>query len=379
MFFPYDGYFHTVPRIIALLSTLIPIKLIPLFIVIICYVIFVYIITLFFTSPYKWLFRSQFLTFTAALLLLLSPGQIEMLGNLTNMHWYLLLLLSIIALKDINENYTAHDLIVAFLCISTSGTSLILIPVFITRIIIKSKVRNKNKLGEYIIILVIIIFSIIHLIISKGSDIFYYPLILYIKIFVRHFFHFIIFHIFLGDHFTMQLHHFKYIYYPGTTIIFLLIFKSFIKNWEIRNILVVSLCICALFLPVLITMARPTNMLFILGFSNYDPHHWFRSRYSFYLPAISTIFWVFFLSRLSFNKWLGPVIITTILLVQILLNTHRFIVRKYTAPTDWFQKAALLEQSIKNGCPEKVRVNIAPTGWSLEITTRVKKNCDRID
>lgn len=372
---PYDGYLHLVPRIIALVSTWLPVKLIPYFIVFTCYTIFACMITLFFTPPYRWVFRTRLFTFIAALLLLVTPGQIEMLGNLTNLHWYLLFLLSVLGLKDLETGYRVWEVIIALLCISTSGATLILLPLFVLRLIIKWRQQKGNQSGEICIVLAILLFSVINAFLSAGSSLFYYPFGIYFKIFINHFLHFFVFHIFAGDQLTMGLHHYKNIAYLGAIIIALFVSLQLRTNWEQKNLLVIILCLCSLLLPVMIAMARPVNVLTLMGYNNYDMFHWFRSRYSFYIPAIAIIFWMFFISRVERPKWVGLTMILLILFSQIFLNIYRFPVTKYKHYYGWRINAELLEQSLKTGCPKILKVPIDPKGWYFAYKSPLEADC----
>lgn len=376
LFLPYDGYFHTLPRIIAVIVTWIPVKLIPIFIVFFCYCVFVYTITFFFAPSYKWIFRSQPLTFVAALILLLAPGQIEMLGNLTNLHWYLLLLLSVLALKDIHTPYTFSEIVIAFLCISTSGTSIILLPIFVLRIILKWKEKKAAKYGEYLIVFIILLFFLIHIIIATDSSLFIYPFSIYLKIYLRHFFFSFVFPLFLGDYLTLQLHSIKIIYSALTIILISFVSLHLSKDWDRLYILIITLSICSLWLPVMITIARPLSMLTILNFSNYDMHYWFNSRYSFYIPAIASIFWMFVICRKNTHWTIKYSIITLFLFSQLLFNYHRIVINKYSTPTDWVQKADQMKESFRTGCPKTTRVNIAPSGWYVDFVSTKPNDCE---
>jgi len=375
LFIPYDGYFHTVPRLIALMSTWLPINGIPFFIVLACYAIFTYTITLLFTKPYKWLFRDQTYIFIVAFLLLLSPGQKEILGNLTNLHWYLLLLLSIIALKDIELQYTFRELIIVFLCVSTEGAVIILLPLFATRLFLRWNKALNQKYGDILIISMICVFTIINLLLSKGSHI-AFTFSTYFDVFITQFVNFFIFHIFVGDHLTLDLHNYKTLSLVIAVLIVFLLSFVLRKTWEKSYLLIVILSFCALLLPVMVAMARPMSIITLKTFSYFDPYHWFQFRYSFYVPAIASIFWFFLISRIPDHKIVKSLMITVILLSQVFMNTHRMAIHKYTQPSEWSEKAKILEQSISTGCPNAVTVNINPAGWAVTFKTRVKNsNC----
>ena len=166
---PYDGYFHTLPRLIALAVSWLPLAYIPTAIILICYAISGWAISLPLGNSYRWLFPRRGFALLCALLLLLSPGQLVMLGNATNLHWYLLLILAIFGLKDLRRTYSPAEISVAFLCIASEGAALILLPLYLSRIILKKNRPAGERRGEYFILFFIVLFAVVHFSFSQPA------------------------------------------------------------------------------------------------------------------------------------------------------------------------------------------------------------------
>ena len=174
----------------------------------------------------------------------------------------------------------------------------------------------------------------------------------------------------------MELHNYKTLSLIVAVLVVFLFCFVLKKTWENSYLLIVTLSFCALLLPVMVAMVRPMNIINLKTFSYFDPYHWFQFRYSFFIPAIASIFWLFLISRIHDHKIIRSLMITVIVLSQMFLNTHRMAIHKYTQPSEWSEKAKILEQSILTGCPNTVTVNINPAGWTVKFKSRVKNsNC----
>ena len=375
LFIPYDGYFHTLPRLIALTATHLPATLIPHFIVLVCYAIVAYAITLVFSASYTWLFRNRTLSTVCAILLLLLPGQGIILGNTANLHWYLLLILALLGLKDITKPYTIPELIIAFLCISSEGAVIILLPLFLTRMALIESKTLQRLCGEIIIAGLIVAFAGLHLSIP-GEAHEYASVSSYFQILVSQFCYFFMLHIFVGDSIVRVIS-------GNEKILRLLAFLTLSallyilrRVWQKELTLVLVLSLCGLLLPIMIALARPQNIELMDTYFSFDSVRWFRFRYSFFVPAIASIFWISLISRMTSPRWLPDFLVAVILFTQIFLNGYRIPINRYKEISDWYDKAPLLEKSWRQGCPERVLVHINPPPWTVEFRSPVKSDCD---
>lgn len=373
---PYDGYFHTVPRLIALAVSWLPVAYIPTAIVVTCYAVYGWAVSLVLGSPYRWLFPRRAFALICALLLLLSPGQIVMLGNATNLHWYLLLILAIYGLKDIRQTYSKTELTVAFLCIASEGAALILMPLYLTRIVLKKNRPRVDSRGEYVILFFLVLFAVIHFSLSEsalyGSS---QGLSSYAGIFINHLYYFFILHVFTGDTLLPMIPEHKVVMKSVAFCLVLCLLFLLSKKWRGEYLLIVVLSLCSLLLPVMIALARPQNYGIVTNYFNYDTYDWFRFRYSFFVPAIASIFWCFIISRLNKPAWLPIALAGVILCAQIYGGRYRLAIDRYEETGDWYNKAPLLEESLARGCPSSVRVEISPPGWSVDFNTAAAADC----
>lgn len=374
LFYPYDGYFHTLPRLIALAGSWLPISWIPAFMVIACYLVFTYTITLVLNRSYRWLFGSASTAFLCSLVLLVAPGQATLLGNATNLHWYLLLLLAILSLKDMTEGYSIGEIAIAFICIASEGAVILLLPVFAVRIWLKKRQRLAAEAGEWWICSLIMIFTIVNIVLShKESAPQSFDNL--VELFLSFFSGFFLLHIFVGDFLAIELQQHPVWLAILATSVFLPVLWALIVKWEQRYLLVLTLSCCALLLPVMIAMVRPQNVIVLQEFIDYDTVVWFRFRYSFFVPAIATIFWFFCIGRLVAKPWAAQLLVAVILLSQIGINHYRIPVDRYDNQSGWSRQAQLLQQSIRTGCPREVLVPINPEGWEVLFRTGETDDC----
>jgi len=374
---PYDGYFHSLPRLIAGAVSWMPVAFMPTALVLICYAIFAYAIALICTKPYRWLFPHKGFAFVCALLLLLSPGQHVMLGNTANLHWYLLLILAVYGLKDIDESYTVPELAVAFLCVASEGASLIVLPLFLTRVGLKKHRGQSDCRGEYLILLFIVVFALIHLYGAQPAQPGRAEFALYPALFINHLYYFFTLHLFTGDALLSIIPQYKVMLKLTAFVLILCLIFWFSKRWRADYLLIIVVSLSSLFLPVLIAAVRPQNLSILTDYYQYDAYAWFRFRYSFFIPAIASIFWCFVISRITRPHWLPALLFAIILSVQIYGGRDRFAIGRYKEISDWYQQAPLLERSLDQGCPPSVQVRISPPGWFVDFTSPVTAVCEQ--
>lgn len=93
-----------------------------------------------------------------ALLFCMLPGLPEIAGNLTNLHWILLLWLGLLGIKDLPYRYTPLEYLMILLTIFSEGACIIFLPLFVARIIFHLKDHAKALLTQeqYVISLIIL-------------------------------------------------------------------------------------------------------------------------------------------------------------------------------------------------------------------------------
>lgn len=373
---PYDGYFHSLPRLIALAVSWLPLVFIPTAIVLICYAIFAYSISIIISESYRWLFPHKIFAVFCGLLLLLSPGQLVMLGNTANLHWYLLFILAIYGLKDIDKSYTVVELSIALICIASEGAALILTPLYISRIVIKKYRESGDCRGEYLILFFIFLFTLINIFFTQPAERSNLELSSFSAIFLNHLYYFFILHIFTGDSLLSMIPDNKVTLKYFAIFLCLCLFYWFSKKWQDHYLLIIVFSLCSLLLPPMIAAVRPHNISIITDYFHYDTYDWFRFRYSFFIPAVASIFWCFVISRIFRPRWLTSVLIFTILSIQIYGGRYRLAIDRYEEIDDWYLKAPMLEKSFSLGCPSSVLVKISPPGWTADFISPAAAECE---
>jgi len=377
LFQPYAGYFHTVPRLIAQLSTYFPVHFVPYFIVLTSYMLFAAIISMPLLPYYRWLYRDRFYAFLVVILLALSPGQETMMGNLTNLHWYLLLYLAILGLKDISKQFSFWELIFAFLSVASEGAAIVLLPLFLVRIYLKynseSSFRFRSIVGDVAVLFLIILFTCFNYSIRTDHS----SAVLSLSqayIFILHLMSFVLVYPFTGDYLIMVIISSIFLLTVVSAISLFFVAACLKNTWRKEYLLVVTMVCCSLLLPVMISMVRLENLEILKNFYDRDTYLWFRFRYSFFVPASAFLFWVFILQCKNKKKWLSFLLLGVLVFSQSVLNSYRFTVHEYGKENDWGAKSTLLEQSLATGCPQSVTIDIFPGKWQVTIHSP-KKRC----
>ena len=365
---PYAGYFHTVPRLTALVAILFPIPAVPTLLVLINYLLFAAIISTLLKEGYRYLFPNKKYAYIAVLLLLLSPGQFSMLGNSTNLHWYLLFYLAVLGIKDIRTTNTLAEYIAAMLCIVSEGAVIILLPLFITRIVLVWKQENfwKKSCGNVFIAASILVVTVVNYTIRTGESSTSMD-IAHLKIFFIHLMSFVFLHPFVGDDAIIELQKFNVPLFLLGGLAAIIAGYIWYKNWKKEHLLLLVLLGCACCLPVMIAMARVENANLLRSFFNYNEMIWFSFRYSFFIPAVAAVFWVFLLQFAWWGKWGGRFLLSWIVLCQLISGQDRMIQKRYGLANDWSKRADQLEKVIKTGDPSQVKIDIYPQGWYVII------------
>ena len=137
---PHGGSFHLIQRIISFFVVhFIAVSEWPRAIAIVTLLIFVGTVSQVCRTGYRWLIPSDAHRVWLAVLLSLSPGLNEILGNLPNLNWVLFYWVGLISLRD--DRLKKWEMFGIAAVLASIGTSLLLLPVFVWR----AKVRPKDR------------------------------------------------------------------------------------------------------------------------------------------------------------------------------------------------------------------------------------------
>jgi hypothetical protein len=365
---PYAGYFHTLPRIIALAGTFLPLATIPYFFTITCFLIAGLVFSSITSDDYNWLIHKRSHRVLLALFFCLAPGLREIAGNLTNLHWILLLLLGLLSIKDLSSRYSYFDYIMIFLSIFSEGASLIFLPVFILRFAFHLKDRDKHVLLQdaYPILLLVISVALNFSVRVKATnvDLGVIQVVLYFEYLLR----FIVMFPLVGDAGVSLLAKQLFPLIFCSTLVLGLMTLVYYRKFRKEHLLFLIFLACGLTLIPLISMARAENVSFIQTQASFTKY-WYSHRYSFFCPILGWFLWVFVGQYACWRgKNISKKIFLLIAVIAVLGSWHRIIIHSYGTRHDWKKKVAKIESCLKKGHPSIVLVNIYPKGWLMKIT-----------
>jgi len=136
LFETYDFFFHTAPKLVALVVvSLAPLADVPLYTNLACYAVTAAAMASIARSAYRWLIPSDSARLALALLMTLAPGLIEVLGNLAGLHWSLLVWLAVLSLKNPKYPLTVWELVVIALTALSSAGAIVFLPLVFLRLL----------------------------------------------------------------------------------------------------------------------------------------------------------------------------------------------------------------------------------------------------
>ncbi len=159
LFQPLAGYYHTMPRLITLISFSLSITYYPLIVTLICILITALIFALPVLDRYEYLFGNLWYRFTLCLTLCFLPGLNEILGNLANLHWILFLGIVLVSLGDTSRSLTLGDLVLVTLGVFSESVTLVILPFFAIRWWWRYSSIPRKRITVEVYCLTIILFS----------------------------------------------------------------------------------------------------------------------------------------------------------------------------------------------------------------------------
>ena len=136
LFVPRFGTYHFVQRLIAaLIGSFMPIGSWAFWNTLICYVVAATCASAIVCSGCRWLIPSVGARIAVAVMLCMVPGLNEMLGNLCNLNWMLLLWFALLGLRDPSQKVSILELLAAFVVTFSLGTAVLLAPLFAWRLL----------------------------------------------------------------------------------------------------------------------------------------------------------------------------------------------------------------------------------------------------
>lgn len=377
---PFAGSFHTVQRLISLATIhLLPVAWWPGAVCLSCYIITAAIAGAIVRPGHAWIIPSSAARFAVALMLCFAAGLDEMLGNLANLNWIMLIWLGLLGLRDPRQKITVVELGAAVMILLSVGTAILLVPLFAWRTVnsFRDAQLRSNRAGEVTLLALIVVCSMGLVLMNRqgfGSETENHAIIQEIlrdgpKNLAQYMLRLWILAPWMGLSFQSYLWHSPdYVLWQWVSTLALLGLTAWLLWTRPRPGLLAILLFTAgiAVWPVLNWIARPGTLRVVFV----EFRDWSTFRYAYPLSAAAAIFWV---SLLRPQQLIGSRhALWTLAFILCNLGTgmsHPWIKRQgwteRKGETAWAESAPLLEKSLKTGCPAKVVMTAYPTGWAM--------------
>jgi hypothetical protein len=380
------GYYQSLQRFICWCVMLFPMKLWPLLLTSFCYLIYAAVFSIFSKADYENIIPSRLHRILACTVFAFLPGTSDIFGNTPNLGWVLTAYVGMICLKKLGQKPSLLEIGVSVACMAGAGQTSILIPLMLYRLYLthaSSRVFTFKvpsvEFQRYLILFIIqIIFVYLNYLARTSNDQYIDQLPSIPKIAEAWFFgtiNGILLQPILGSHWTH------------------VIGKS---AQPVAWLIALSTAIATSFLFFKLEKSKRLGIVFVLSWSSaiilcsvvrgWGYHYYSsqvfiedtRTRGSFVLGVGSIFLWF---SLVSHFRWKGKPLsrmgIPIYCLCYFLLNGagDNFFIDSFRGPnealegrseTKWSNQYSRLENAIKTGCPNKVEIEVEPSGWKIK-------------
>lgn len=396
----YDGFYHTVPRLLALLATsLVPVAYIPAVTVAGCFAIAGAVCAFIARPAFRWLIPSDAARVTAALLGCLVPGLQEVFANLPDLHYLLFVVLALLLLKDPGLPYRNWELALAALVVASSGLVAAMAPVLAVRWWYRLRPAPGRAATpgatarEIALSAIILIPAMIKALLVLGGDAAgggdqpsptdgFDPLALLeawgtvaVSMFLLHPF---------GG--TVAVTEMVTVVSLSTlaviaAAVFSGLFRALVRARGPRHAALVGAWVFTPFLLIaLIAMFRhPALQMFLLD-QDWHRFQWWM-RYNYVFAVFGLIAWLLLLrpSGLMPGRSIRNTLAIVLCAAYISQANWYFDIQAYGTERRWQQSSAELERAVNTGCPRSVEVQIYPENWSFTYhTTTPNSGCGQV-
>jgi len=395
---PYDFYLHVAPKLVALLAIeLAPVEQIPLFTNAVCFAVTAGAMASISRPCFRWLIPSDGARICLAVLLVLVPGLVEMLGNLPNLHWALLVLMATLLLKDPEHPYTAWELALALLAMLSSASAIVFLPVAFLRLAfswqrrwLRAAVGAPDPYPRDAVFFSMLLLVTVYLFTgfaasdasvgigridivgaARGLD----ELLPNLGALFSTFY---FLHPFMGTQNTTDFLQAAPLYplIAVSAAVVLLLVARLLRGGERETWLIPAWLVSLLLAAVMLSIVRYWSFYGVFSFPYQN--WWFR--YNFFFASTGLIVWFMLLrveSLTKLRRW--PNAVMWILAIAYAVqapattvdappphNANAFAVNRYEETRYWARTADELERSMRTGCPATVELFAAPGGkWSV--------------
>jgi hypothetical protein len=378
---PYAGYFHTVSRLMALVGIhLVDLTYYPIYTRILCLLMTALIFASFTQKAYEWLMPSVFFRGLVAILFCLVPGTSEVFGNPTNIHWILYLYLWLLALKPGSQVYSGWEMALIFLCVVSTGESLVLVPMVLWRLYQQRQLFGKLKMSQSgsdlfflcaLVGMAVINFVIREhherepfvgisklletVIVTTGTSFFYLPILgpgLYEEISA-----------YMGKNMIKAV---------GLLAVFYALSHIVKQKGRAGWTFILSLG-CAFGVPLLTFIVRPISIHWF-GRLRLPADH-FSHRYYFLLAPMGVLIWAVFAGGQKLSSLRSRIVGFFLLSMMFFGGMRFFKFPPMGSNLVWKEDVKSLISSLKLGCPKGVTIPIYPEGWQFSYSSSKTEVC----
>ncbi len=362
---PYEGYFHTLNRLVMQLLLNFPLTWLPGLVTFVCFGIYAWVMSIFAERTYRYLLKSDFMRLGIALGLCILPGGIEMLGNLCNLHRILAVYIFFLSIRSAQDDYNPIHLASVLLIGGSAGEILVFVPVFLYRSYLRRKQRPQlSDTYEFVMVCAILAWTLLNIAASKTNSepfVFQWWQILR-STFAAYSFGYVMQPLF-GWRLSENI--FRFVYPLYFVLVSFISFFLLRHLWRTRNsgrflFTLAIVCLCAI--QELSWLVRPSDLAV---FNEFFPGMWWgRSRIPFNLLFGGFLFWALFFGQKSTKKGFAYLLLYWVL-------SNELAVKSYGNVDYWPKVATDLTSSIETGCPPKVVVPLFPEAWHFEYQSAI--------
>lgn len=383
----YAGYYHTLPRLVALLAIAVaPVAYIPAATTAASFLAAAAVSAFIVRPAFRWLIPSDTVRIVAALLLCLAPGLREVLGNLPNLHYLLFILLGLLVLKDPDEPYRAWELVLAGLAVMSSGMVAALAPAVLIRAWLSLSrsagrglaARLRANTPEVIFAAIILVPTLVTAVLmltgaetggpqpadsSVGGLNPATVLQAWGTVLASSF----LLHPLAGTVAVTEimLTVSVWVLVVISITVFAILFGSLVMNGHRAQAMYLGAWLSAPFaLILLLALVRGPDLRMFLITEDWNWYKWWM-RYNYLFAVSGVILWLSLLrpTRLLPAGRLGNVLALTLCVAYVSQTNWYFDIKEYGNERRWDRTSAELERAIRTGCPRSVTVQLYPERW----------------
>ena len=362
---PYAGYFHTIPRLLALATLRVfPLAWFPHVIALACYGITAAAFATVASADYREVVPSDGARVIAACAFCFATGLLEVLGNLTNLHWILYVYVWFLALKPARNPLTGYQLGAIVLSALSAGEVIVTLPLFAVRAWLRRRESPAWDAAAVAVVLAAALLNLAHREAPQQAAVHDFVRLLETGLVTLS--SSVLFEPLVGADRSASLRGSMNLwsYSLWGTLVAGALATALLRRRRAAGLVLAFAFACAFLVPVLAWFVRPASIdLFRTVFKGRD---WWGQRYAFMMAIPTLMLWVGALRPHSLSEgWRRWAFLA--LMCLFASNSLAFTsgIGPYGREHSWSQQARELQTALDAGCPRVVNLRIYPQGWGV--------------